>query len=452
VACVTILGAAIAFPSPAEIVPDARPNVLIVLTDDQTLDTLPTDPPAMPWFQAQLEDPGGHWLWFSNAVASTPLCCPSRATILTGRFDTHTDVRDNSEGANLDDRNTLPVWLHDAGYTTGLVGKYLNFYPWGRTPFIPPGWDRWFAKENADESTAYYDYEVVDQVLEHHYGPAPQDYATDVLGAQAVRFVETAPVEQPWFLYFSPNAPHLPWIPSPTYRGAFAGVDPPFPSLEAMNDVSGKPAYVQALPPKTEADRQGYIDADRNERAMLLSVDDWFERLVAAIEARGELDRTVIVFLTDNGYTLGLHRLDGKRFPYTPSTGIPFAIRTPWAPAGTVADVVSNVDLAGTIADLAGVTPGLPQDGMSLVPALRSEPLPRRPGVFLDWGGDVNAPPWRGVRTRRYLYVRNADGFEELYRRSDALQLGNIAGEPRAAHALARVRALLSTLAAKAEG
>ena len=449
---VAVAGAGASSPVPPRVVPDPRPNVLIVLTDDQTLDTLPTDPAAMPWFQSQLQDRGGHWLWFPHAVVSTPLCCPSRATILTGRFDSHTGVRDNYQGQNLDDTDTLAVWLHDAGYRTGLVGKYLNFYPWGRPPFIPPGWDRWFAKENADESTAYYDYEVVDQVIERRYSSSPEDYATDVLGAEAVRFVQRAPLDRPWFLYFSPNAPHLPWIASPTHAGAFAHVEPPTPSLGEMNDVRGKPAYVQSLAPKTAADRQAYIEADRNERAMLLSVDDWFERLVAAIAARGELDRTVIVFLTDNGYTLGLHRLDGKRFPYTPSIGVPFAIRTPWAPAATVDDIVSNLDVAGTIAELAGVTPGLPQDGMSLVPALRGQPLPHRAGVFLDWGGDEVAPPWRGVITPRFVYIRNADGFDELYRATDPLQLHNAAGDRAARHLTERGRALLTTWAAEADG
>jgi N-acetylglucosamine-6-sulfatase len=447
-----IAAAALLEPSPPSIARDPRPNVLLVLTDDQTLDTLPTEPPAMPWFQSQLEDPAGHWLWFPHAAVSTPLCCPSRATILTGRYDMQTNVRDNTQGANFDDTNTLPVWLDDAGYTTALVGKYLNLYPWGRVPFIPPGWDRWFAKENADESTSYYDYEVVDQGLVRHYGADPRDYATDVLGAQAVRFVQTVPLGQPWFLYFSPNAPHLPWIPAPTYTGAFADVQPPIPSLGVMNEVAGKPAYVRALLPKTEADRQAYIEDDRNERAMLRSVDDWFHALVDAVAARGELDDTVIIFLTDNGYTLGLHRLDGKRFPYTPSIGVPFAIRTPWAPAGTVADLVSNVDLAATIAALAGAVPGLPQEGISLVPAMQGRSLDRRPGVFLDWGGDENAPPWLGVLTLRFTYVRNDDGFEELYRSSDTDQLRNVAGDPSARRMLVRGRALLAGFAAQTEG
>ena len=114
---------------------------------------------------------------------------------------------------------------------------------------------------------------------------------------------------------------------------------------------------------------------------MLLSVDAWFHAIVNAIAARGELDNTVIVFLTDNGYTLGLHRLDGKRYPYTPSIGR--AVRDPYAvddAATTIDDLVSNLDLAGTIAALAGVRPGLPQDGVDLAPALHGEPLPPRAG------------------------------------------------------------------------
>jgi N-acetylglucosamine-6-sulfatase len=432
---------------------DGRPNVLIVLTDDQTLDTLPTSPPAMPWFQSQLQDPSGHWLWFPHAVVSTPLCCPSRATILTGQYDVRTHVRTNDDGPLLDDSNTLPVWLHDAGYHTGLVGKYLNFYPWGREPFIPPGWDRWFAKENADESTAYYDYDIVDQGLSRHYGEAPGTYATDVLGEQAVRFVHDAPAAQPWFLYFAPNAPHLPWTPAERYAGAFASVDPPIPPLATMNDVTGKPGYVAALPSKTEADRQAYIEDDRHERAMLLSVDDWFHALYDAIDARGELENTVIVFLTDNGYTFGLHRLDGKRFPYTPSIGVPFAIRSPWAGEASMSTLASNLDIAGTVASLAGVTPGLAQDGIDLSPAIRGDGVPERRAVLLDWGGDDVVPPWEGIATNTYTYVRNAGGFEELYSADDRFQLHNLAvGPPLRRSLLARARQLFQRSLARAQG
>jgi N-acetylglucosamine-6-sulfatase len=450
-AVVALVVAALAAPSPASITPDPRPNVLVFMTDDQTLDTLPSDPPSMPWFQSQLEDPSGHWLWFPNAVVSTPLCCPSRATVLTGQYDTRTNVRTNTQGQNLDDTNTLAVWLHQAGYYTGLVGKYLNLYPWDRGPFIPPGWDRWFAKENANESTAYYDFDVVDQGIVRHYGAMPQNYATDVLGAHAVRFVQQAPADQPWFLYFTPNAPHLPWIASPKYAGAFADAAPPIPPLDVLNDVTGKPAYVATLPAKTEADRQAYMDADRSERAMLRSVDDWLHAIVDAIAARGGLDNTVIIFLTDNGYELGLHRLEGKRYPYAPSIGVPFAIRTPWANAGTVPDLVANLDIAGTVAGLASVTPGLSQDGIDLGPALRGEPLSHERAVFLDWGGDEYVPAWQGIRTNTYLYVRNSDGFEELYLKQDGDQRHNLASTPGARPVLREARALLLRGSAEAQ-
>jgi N-acetylglucosamine-6-sulfatase len=407
----------------------------------------------MPWLQSQIEDLSGHWIWFPNAIVSTPLCCPSRATILTGRYDTQTGVRDNLEGQLLDDTNTLPVWLQRAGYTTGLVGKYLNNYPWERAAFVPPGWDRWFAKENADESTAYYDYDVADQGYVHHYGTVADVYATDVLAEAAIGFLEQAASDRPWFLYFAPNAPHLPWIPAPRYADVSSMAPPPMPSLEQMSDVGGKPAYVRVQPPRTQEDLDRYGQDDLRERAMLRSVDDALRQMVATIDARGELDRTVIVFLTDNGYDFGLHRLEGKRYPYEPSLGVPFAIRAPWATAGSDPALVANVDLTATISDLAGVEPGLPQEGISLAPALRGQALASRPGVWIDWGGDQTVPAWSGVRTDRYTYVRNADGTEELYRDAeDPLQLDNLAGRPGARPVLGRLRALTASLAPSGGG
>ena len=433
--------------------PDPRPNILLVLTDDQSLDTLASDPPAMPWLRSQLQDPNGHWLWFPNAVVSTPLCCPSRATILTGRYDVHTGVRDNFGGPALNDANTLPVWLHGAGYTTALVGKYLNNYPFGRAPFVPPGWDRWFAKENTNDSTAYYDYDVVDQGVARHYGAAPQDYATDVLTDAADSFLRSAPADRPWFLYFAPNAPHAPWVPAPRYRDAFAGLRPTFPSLAQLNDVDGKPGYVRSQPPLDDRALDVLRQEDVLERETLLSIDDTVREMVAEVAARGELERTVVIFLTDNGYSFGLHRLEGKRYPYEPSIGVPFAVRSPWARAGTVPEVVANVDLASTIAGLAGVTPGLPQDGVSFASTLRGGAMPSRAGVWLDWGGDAQVPPWSGIRAERFTYVRNADGTEELYLLDrDPLELRNLAGIPRYAGLVRRARSSLGSLAPPGSG
>jgi N-acetylglucosamine-6-sulfatase len=430
--------------------PPARripPNILLVVTDDQSLDTLPSDPAAMPWFQSQLRDPSAHWLWFPNAVVSTPLCCPSRATLLTGRSDVHTGVRNNLEGANLDDTNTLPVWLHDAGYTTGLVGKYLNDYPFGRDPFVPPGWDRWFAKENANESTAYYDYDVVDDGAVRHAGHDPADYATDVLASTAEAFLRAAPATSPWFLTFAPNAPHAPWIPARRHAAAFDGFRPPMPSPAELNDVRGKPGYIRALARIDPEALEGLRNDDLAERRTLLAVDDALRVLVGTIAARGQLDRTVIVFVSDNGYGFGQHRLQGKRYPYDPSVGVPFAIRTPWAPAATITSVVSNLDVAPTIAALAGIQPGLPQDGINLASVVDGRAPPPREGVWLDWVGDGQIPAWTGVRTTRFTYVANADGTEELYAlATDPGELRNLAKLP-ANGRLERVRSLWERLA-----
>ncbi|HTG47196.1 MAG TPA: sulfatase [Actinomycetota bacterium] len=435
-------------PAPAE----RRPNILLILTDDQSLDTLPSSPAAMPFLQSQLADPAGHWLRFPNAVVPTPLCCPSRATLLTGRYDVHTGVRNNSEGPNLDDANTLPVWLHDAGYTTGLVGKYLNDYPFARAPFIPPGWDRWFAKENTNESTAYFDYDVVDQGGVRHYGHAPEDYATDVLGGAAAAFLRAAPRTSPWFLYFAPNAPHAPSIPAPRYADAFPGYLPPLASPAELNDVRGKPAYVRRRPPVGPTLRAELQQDELLEWRSLRSVDDAIRVLFGTIRARGELDDTVIVFLTDNGFEFGQHRLTTKRFPYEPSIGVPFAIRTPWASAATLPTLVSNLDLASTVAALAGVEPGLPQDGISLAPLVYGRAPPPREGVWLDWGGDAQVPAWTGVRTPTFTFVRNADGTQELYvHATDPGELRNLASGSDAA-LLERARSTLERLAPAGAG
>jgi N-acetylglucosamine-6-sulfatase len=141
---------------------DDRPNIVVVLTDDQTFDSLPHRPAVMPYLQRQIEDPASGWTWFPNAFVNTPLCCPSRATILTGRYSHNTGVEANDEGDDLDESSTIATWLHDAGYRTAVVGKYLNGYPFGRGPYVPPGWDHFVGKENTSDATVYRSYRVVD--------------------------------------------------------------------------------------------------------------------------------------------------------------------------------------------------------------------------------------------------------------------------------------------------
>ncbi len=398
-----VLVAAAVWPAPAR--PDAStlpPNVVLILTDDQSLDTLPSEPPAMPWLQSQIfGDPGSHWLWFPHAFLNTPLCCPSRATILTGQYSHHTGVRGNEEGMNLDESNTLATWLQGGGYTTALIGKYLNNYPWNRGPYMPPGWDRFFGKRNEAEAETYYDYGVVDQGVPLFESDTPDAYVTDLLAGKALDFLRGVPADQPYFLMFTPPAPHAPLIPAPRDTTAFDAVPISGPSERVLNDVAGKPAWIRNLPPVTPDRVAAFIEARRQERETLLAADDAVRRIVEEVAARGELNRTVFLFLTDNGFAFGEHRWRGKRCPYDPCIGTPFAVRTPWRPSGTAEELVSNADLAPTIAALAGVRPGLAVDGLSFasllgaplrLPATSPAPTTDRP-LLIEFAGDGVVPP-----------------------------------------------------------
>jgi arylsulfatase A-like enzyme len=425
---------------------DPRPNVIIVLTDDQSMGSFPA---AMPWLAEQFEDPANGWIGFSNAFLQTPLCCPSRATILTGQYSHHTGVQRNHDGELLDESQTLAVWLRDAGYTTGLFGKYLNRYPWDRGPYIPKGWDRWVAKENLDEATTYYDYPLVDQGERVFVGKSPQGYSTDYLADRAIEFIRTAPVGPPLFMLFSPSAPHAPWVPAPRDIDRVDEQPVPLTPPAVLNDVRGKPEWVRGLRAIDGAEAARLRLDQRREWATVLGVDEAIRRIVGAMRARGELDRTIVVFLTDNGYAYGQHRVVGKRCPYDPCIQTPMFIRTPFAQGGTSTFPISNVDLAPTIATLAGTEPGVVEDGVDVSPILRGDAPPEREGVLLGWAGDGDVPPWWGIRTRDFTLVENDDGFLELYDITgkigspDPDQLDNRARDPAYRQVLVRLRELL---------
>jgi N-acetylglucosamine-6-sulfatase len=447
---------------PVEVPP--RPNVIVILTDDQTSDTLPTDPPAMPWLQSQIFGrPEGHWLWFPNAFLSTPLCCPSRASILTGQYAHHTGVLDNHQGENLDESNTLATWLQGAGYTTALFGKYLNEYPWDRGPYVPAGWSRFVGKNNTDLRQTYYGYQEIDQGIPLREGSSPDAYATDRFASQALTFLRGLPATEPYFMMFTPSAPHQPWTPAPRYLGAFRDVPVPVSSDRVLNDVRGKPGWIRSLPPVSGSDRAEIARSLRDERATLLAVDDAVREIVEEVRARGELDHTVIFFLTDNGFSFGQHRWYGKRCAYDPCIRTPFAVRAPWVGSGGRIEPVANVDLAPTIVDLANVDPGLPPDGMSLAGLLGAPgadlppPSPDRP-ILIEWAGDTGVPAWQGVRTTDFAYIEDRDGTVELYDltgvmgRPDPEELRNVAGQARYAATRRELADTLLRLASRGGG
>ena len=418
------------------------PNVIVILTDDQPADSIPNPNAIMPFLQGRALDPNDHWVVFDHAYVNTPLCCPSRATMLTGRFAHHTGVLDNEDGQLLDESSTIATWLHDAGYHTGLFGKYLNHYPYGGPGYIPAGWDRWSARRYGPVTTLYYDYTLIEQTRAVRYGSAEDDYSTDVLAGQATAFIREAPSDRPFFLWFAPTAPHPPWTPAPRDAGAFADIALPVSPAFDEADVSDKPGWVRALP---EPDAAVTEANHRRSYATLLAVDDAVRRIMAAVRARGALGDTVVIFTTDNGLAFGEHRWVRKSCEYDVCLRVPLMIRVPGVEHRTESAVASAVDLAPTIAGFAGATPATPVDGVSLVPLLTEGNRDGLPGeLYAEFVGDDTIPPWWEIRTRRFAYVELGTGERELYAlRDDPAELVNVVGVPAFGDDIARLATAL---------
>ena len=426
---------------------DRPPNVIVILTDDQSEDSIPNPNAIMPFLQGRALDPNDHWVVFDHAYVNTPLCCPSRATMLTGQYPHHTGVLDNEDGDRLDESSTIATWMHDAGYHTGLFGKYLNHYPFGGPGYVPPGWDRWSARRYGPVTTLYYDYTLIEQTRAVRYGRAENDYSTDVLADQATAFIRESPSDRPYFLWFAPTAPHPPSTPAPRDAGAFADLPLPVSPAFGEADVSDKPAWVRALPEPDSAAAAAIRANHRRSYATLLAVDDAVRQMMEAVRARGELGDTVVVFTTDNGLAFGEHRWTRKSCPYDVCVRVPLMIRVPGVEHRTESAIVSAVDLAPTIAELAGATPASPVDGVSLAPLLTSGDREGLPGeLYAEFAGDDTIPPWWEIRTRRFAYVELGTGERELYvLRDDPAELVNVAEVRAFGDEIARLAAALDS-------
>jgi len=407
----------------------ARRNVIVIVTDDQSYESIPRAVPAMPFLQERVLDPSDDWVGFPNAFVNTPLCCPSRATLLTGRYAHHTGVMGNEDGGLLDEGSTVAAWLQAAGYHTGLVGKYLNGYPFGRGPFVPLGWERWWGKQQGPATSVYHDYTLIEQGEPVRYGA---EYLTDVLAEAAVGFIREAPSDRPFFLWFAPTAPHPEWVSAPRHEGSFDDLAVPVRPSLGEPDVSDKPGWVRTLPPMGPEDRAAMSEARRDAYETLLAVDDAVRDILRTVRERGELEETIVIVVSDNGFSFGEHRWVRKGCPYEECVRVPLFVRVPGAGHRTEPALVSAVDVAPTIAELARVTPTGDLDGVSLAPLLlegSSEDLTGE--VFIESVGDERIPAWRELRTRRFAYVELATGERELYDlRSDPFQLVNVVSDP----------------------
>jgi len=450
-----------------------RPNILFILTDDQRWDATGGThglggADVMPRTRAEL---GGSGIELPNAFVTTPLCCPSRASILTGSYAHRTGVYKNS-GANggaddFADAEWLAVWLQAAGYRTSLIGKYLNGYQqlWQRNsepPYVPPGWTEWqgFRRVN------YFDWQVVQPGPGGVYeiqegGSGPEDYLTDVMRERAKTFISrSVAAGQPFFLYLAFKAPHLPQTPAPRHDGMFQDIAPWRPPSWNEADVSDKPLWVQALEPEDAADLD-QIRIDQLE--MLQAVDEaiggnptfGIVGIMEHLRTLGVADDTLVVFLSDNGWYWGEHRLRGKSNPYEEAIRTPMFVRYPkLAPlARSEARFALNIDIAPTFAELAGIGVPIAHDGDSLVRLLDgTAPAWREDFLAEGWPG---SHPWALVRDAQWKYTElpvvpgSADGaFErELYDlASDPYELENLASDPAHATRIATMAARLREL------
>jgi arylsulfatase A-like enzyme len=387
-----------------------RPDIIVIVTDDQHRGTLG-------WLPTVRRDIAERGVRFTRAMVPTSLCCPSRASILTGQYAHTTKVWSNTSGwrrfadAGMESR-TIAVWLRSAGYRTGLVGKYLNGYA-GTGP--PQGWRVWHAFLGTNG--AYYDYSLLHtdgSVTRHGSGPAA--YSTDVLRTHAVRFLRTAPERRPLFLYFAPYAPHGPADAAPRHASLPASIPRFHPPSFSEADVSDKPAWVQRL---AAVDATSLHTQRQREYRSLRSVDDAVDAILDAQRARGRLGNTLLIFLSDNGQMWGEHRILGKFVPYAGATRIPMAIAWPRRIAAGRVDtrLALNLDVAATVLD-AAEAPHERIAGRSLLDRWR------RGGSVLEAasavvpggnGTNVERPAYCGWRTARFLFVHYASGREELY-------------------------------------
>jgi N-acetylglucosamine-6-sulfatase len=405
--------------------PPQRPNVVVVMTDDQAVESVRVMANVRRLLAAQ-------GTTFANSFVSFSLCCPSRATFLTGQYNHNNGVMGNGppEGgyAKLDGSNTLPVWLQRAGYYTAHIGKYLNGYGTRNPTEVPPGWSEW--RGSVDPSTyRFYGYTLNEGGTLRAYGNDAASYQADVYTEKALDIIRRrAPQAQPFFLSVAYLAPHSGGprepgdpqmatpVPAPRHRDRFASEQLPSPPSFNEADVSDKPAGIRGRRPIPPRQVTQIREMYQQRLESLLAIDEGVERIVAQLQAVGELDDTLIVFTTDNGFFHGEHRVpNGKVLHYEPSSRIPLILRGPGVPRGrTLTQLVANIDLAPTIVDAARATPGRRMDGRSLLPLLRDTGRSWGRDLLLQRGGP-GAQVFQAIRTLRYKYVEYGNGDRELY-------------------------------------
>lgn len=402
------------------------PNVLIFVTDDQR-DSLEAMPRTKRWFSQ-----GGKR--FTEAFATTPLCCPSRASIFSGRYAHNHKVTNNPIPERLDQRSTLQRYLQEAGYQTAAVGKYFNGWDLSEDP---PFFDDW-AISNGGYYNTPFNSNGRDRNVRH--------YSTRYIRARAIADLGSFDPDRPWLLYVATSAAHDPFTPEKRFRNASVARWHGNPAVREV-DRRDKPLikqqrkFDQRKSERVEGhvfDPTAALAKGRSIRSAqlraLMSVDRLIDRVLDKVKQRGEGRETLAFFLSDNGSLWGEHGLIGKRNAFSPSVEIPLLMRWPGhvAKGATSKQLTANIDIAPTVLDATGIRPDpdYPIDGQSLLQR------PERKRLLLEqWGGGPGT--WASIRTRTYQYVeyyarrkgRSPTSIEYYDLVSDPWQLHNLLGD-----------------------
>ncbi len=424
-----------------------RPNVVLINTDDMNV----SDMFVMRHTLALL---GARGTTFRNSYVSYPLCCPSRATQLTGQYAHNHGVRTDQRFTDLDSANTLAVWLKRAKYRTAMVGKYLNGYGLVDPRQVPPGWKQWFGLTGGTEQKRY-GLKLNENGKVHNYPRKPANYIDYVLGSKVNGLVKAwAPSPKPFFLYYNPNNPHgengTPvWStrdpePAPRYLGHFGDIPAPqSPNFDEPN-VSDKPKQIRDIPRLSDQDK---ADIDRRYRGRLeslLSVDDEVKSIVNLVRKYGDKRKTFFIFTSDNGLELGAHRIEFKDYLYEEGERVPLVIRGPGVPQNTTRDqLVANIDLAPTIAAITRARPGRVMDGIDLLPLTRDPNVANNRSILFE-SLDLDI---YGVRRGPWSYNLYSNGDEEVYNLDDdPYQLTSVDSDPALASLKTSLKADLERL------
>ena len=417
----------------------SRPNIVMFLTDDQTLASY--EPRTMPETQRLLGDDG---TTFGDAIVTTPLCCPSRASLITGQYGHNNGVLRNTYEALHDKGNVLPAWLSRAGYATIHVGKFMNQYPEavGDPSKVAPGWDEW----HSVVAPRYFNYDWQVNGKTEKRGASADDYLGRQIDESSTEMVEHyAPKKKPFYMQVDHFAPHISVgdvsgrcdngaVPDPADMALFADEPLPTPPNFDEADISDKPSFVQKLPPLQQAELDDLQELNGCTLASLASVDRNVAKVYGAVKKAGELNRTVFIFLSDNGFFQGEHRIPvSKQNPYEEALRVPMVISAPRKLVGSsraqVDLPVANIDVPPTILDFAGAEPCASDhardcrtlDGRSLVPLLKGKesawPKDRALVVELDRGkspveADGRACDYTGVRTLAGILIEHRGAID----------------------------------------